>query len=360
MRGRSSTLAYLCLAVALICVSLEQRDSLSPSARADEGEPCDGPCTECGCGAEETCNEVGYCETGGGLQTMIRIPAGTFPMGTEDPGILPLPELATECWGPVHEVTLGSFLIDKFEVTNEGFAAFLNEVGLTSPQGEDYSSWDTTKGWCPEVPEPPSLSSHLWFGVVVDEEEAWVMDGFEQYPVALATWAGARDFCQWRGKRLCTEAEWERAAAGPEGSLWPWGDSWPWGDTWPDAPDDIANCAEELGNSLKECSDGFLHIAPVGSFPAGRALGSGCLDMAGNVDEWVWDLFFCDYYSSPVVWENPTGPCEGEYPCPPYELPEHEDRVVRGGMVNHHNDKLRCAARQSSSVTSRHGFRCCL
>lgn len=185
------------------------------------------------------------------------------------------------------------------------------------------------------------------------------MDGFEEYPAAYATWAGARDFCQWKGKRLCTEAEWERAAAGPEGHLWPWGDSWPWGNTWAEAPDSIAACAEQLSDLVEGCSDGFRYVAPVGSFPAGRALGSGCLDMAGNVGEWVWDLFFCDYYSSSVVWENPTGPCEGEYPCPPFELPEHEARGVRGGDSNDVKDELRCAARHSSSVAAGHGFRCC-
>jgi len=162
---------------------------------------------------------------------------------------------------------------------------------------------------------------------------------FEQpnLPATMVTHGDAASYCQWRGGRLPTEAEWEYAARGMKARRFPWGNVF---DPY------FANAGRfAIGVDPFEAKDGFLELAPVGSFVAGKTP-EGLFDMAGNAEEWVGD-WFAEYAQAPSV--DPTGPDSGD------------ERVVRGGSYGHGRAWLRAAARGHASPGSRaafRGFRC--
>jgi serine/threonine-protein kinase len=220
---------------------------------------------------------------------MVHVPGGTFPMGSagDDPKALPDER-------PQHLVTLDGFWIDQTEVSNAQFVQFLNEQGNSGRQGAEM--------------------------IVLDQGYTQISQMGDQFvtskatlnrPVLMVTWHGAAAYCEWAGGRLPTEAEWEYAARGPEGNLYPWGN-------------DPPTC--ELAN-YGECSR--VAVA-VGSRPAGASW-CGALDMAGNVWEWVADRF--GPYSG-LPQEDPTGPPSGDVP------------VLRGGGWHSPRGELRAAHRQ--------------
>lgn len=161
---------------------------------------------------------------------MILIPGGSYPIGADDG-----PPTAQ----PAHVVTLAPFLIDQFEVTNTQYTDFLNALGV--PLVQDAPAGQVTaRSFRPEDAsrfleggegdEKPELlialdDSHCRIGIVGGRFIA--QPTFEDHPVAETTWRGARDYAYWRGARLPTEAEWEAAARGTAGRLYPWGDSEP-------------------------------------------------------------------------------------------------------------------------------------
>jgi len=183
---------------------------------------------------------------------MIEIPGGPFILGDDS-------RHADE--GPMQEWTVGGFLLDKLEVSNGDYFRYVKATGSNSP-----THW---KGWKP----PADLADH---------------------PVTYVSWYDARDYCAWRGKRLPTEFEWEKAARGDEGLKFPWGDIF---------DPSVANTPQsEIG-----------HTTPVGNFPNG-ASPYGLLDMAGNVWEWT------DSWYQPYPGNERDNPNYG-----------HVYRIVRGG-----------------------------
>jgi formylglycine-generating enzyme required for sulfatase activity len=239
---------------------------------------------------------------------MVYVPAGEFQMGsTESQSQAAVDQCVAggfeqgdcEDWlddeKPAHTVSLDSFWIDKHEVTNAQFAAFLNEEGN---QEEGGVTWL-------DVEDENCL-------VEKSGEEFQPKSGYADHPVVKVSWYGARAYAEWVGGRLPTEAEWEYAARGPEGRIYPWGDDEP-----------TCDLAQYRG-----CSGDTV---PVDSLPNGASW-CGALNMAGNVWEWVADWYDGDYYArSPS--ENPGGPEYGSV------------RVVRGGSFNLTVNIVRCAYR---------------
>jgi formylglycine-generating enzyme required for sulfatase activity len=182
---------------------------------------------------------------------------------------------------PVHKVYLDTYAIDKYEVTNSQFAAFLNAEGN---QWEEGGTWFDADDF--------GVRIHLVGGT-------WQSDvGYGDHPVGSVTWYGARAYCAWASKRLPTEAEWEKAARGTDARIYPWGNE--------DPDCSRLNYWHYNGEYYEDCVG---DTTPVGSYPLG-ASPFGALDMAGNVREWVNDWYEADYYdNSPYA--NPPGPEHG-------------------------------------------------
>jgi len=190
---------------------------------------------------------------------MVLVPAGEFLMGSNDD---------TEDESPQRRVYLDTFWIDRHEVTNAEFKAFC----------------DSTRRLLPNNP--------MW-------DPNYLLDNPDK-PVVNLTWRQADAYCRWRGKALPTEAQWEKAARGATGFLYPWGNTF------------------EEGRANLYGKDDYPRTAPVGSFPSG-ASPYGALDMAGNVWEWCNDWYQQFYYREAPT-RNPPGPSE-----------KSAWRVVRGG-----------------------------
>ncbi|NUP12014.1 MAG: SUMF1/EgtB/PvdO family nonheme iron enzyme [Polyangiaceae bacterium] len=202
---------------------------------------------------------------------------------------------------PPHTVTLSDFSIDRNEVT----------VG-------DYRR-------CVEA--GPCGATPLASGGKRFEEPS--------LPATMVTWNDAVAYCKWRGGRLPTEAEWERAARGLTQRRYPWGNTY----------DPYLTNGGRFGLDFFEEKDGFLELAPVGSIPSGKTP-DGLLDMAGNVEEWVSD-WYGPYPEQSVA--DPKGPDSGD------------EKVVRGGGYVHGRAWLRAASRGHDPPGARRswrGFRC--
>ncbi|MCD6507419.1 SUMF1/EgtB/PvdO family nonheme iron enzyme [Candidatus Poribacteria bacterium] len=239
---------------------------------------------------------------------MVLIPAGEFEMGD------PFNEGDSD-ERPVHTVYLDAFYIDKYEVTNELYTRFLNDIGRNEDD-EGHQLLDINDSGC--------LIEFVG-------GQYRPKSGYENHPVIKVSWWGAVAYAEWAGKRLPTEAEWEKAARGGlVGKRYPWGD---------EISHDMTNYWGTGGR------DRWDETSPVGSFPPN---GYGLYDMAGNVWEWCADWYDENYYSrSPR--RNPKGPDSGEY------------RVVRGGSWNNDPEWLRVAYRSRYHPRTAYillGFRC--
>ena len=248
---------------------------------------------------------------------MVLIPAGSFQMGSED-------EEARDNEKPVHTVHLDAFYMDKYEVTNAQFKAFVD----ANPQWQKDNIEDRFHN---------TLDDYLEFWSGTDYPA-----GKADHPVTHVSWYAAMAYAEWAGKRLPTEAEWEYAARGGlAGKKYPWGDAKP-------TPAD-ANYGWNVGDTT-----------PVGQYAAN---GYGLYDMAGNVWEWCLDTLDFDFYA---VSDNSRNPIAGGETV--QELrenfatnPTNTLRVLRGGSWDLIAPNLRVAFRFGLTPTDAslfYGFRC--
>ncbi len=236
---------------------------------------------------------------------MILIPAGEFIMGTDSEG-------ANGDQKPAHQVYLDAFYIDKHEVTNARFEAFIVDGGY-----QNRKLW-TVAGW--NFIQKNQIKAPLHHG---QNSVSMAPD----HPVVGVSWYEANAYATWAGKRLPTEAEWEKAAKGTDGRIYPWGN--------------------EMDFSRLNYFSHHEKILGVGSFPSG-ASPYGVLDMAGSVWEWCADWYGESYYSQSPQ-KNPTGPNKDKY------------RVLRGGAWDSIRLQLRCPYRYYDKEDRRTytiGFRC--
>jgi formylglycine-generating enzyme required for sulfatase activity len=221
---------------------------------------------------------------------MVEIPEGPFKMGSQNGDYDEAPE---------HQVYLATFYIDKYEVTQAEYDRFVRA---------------TRKGK-PFVP-------------VFDDDISKILN--PALPAMGMSWSDAAAYCQWAGKRLPTEAEWEKASKG-EGSR-----KYPWGDT-----------LTPKHANLEGDEDGYKYLAPPGKFEAGRSP-YGLYDMAGNVAEWVHDTYDDRYYAK-SPYRDPQGPEEGQ------------NKVIRGGSWRESPNGARVAKRFQAKLwrtDATIGFRC--
>ena len=210
----------------------------------------------------------------------VWVPAGTFTMGTGPAAIAKLKAAGPPDWvvpaldaeAPAHKVTLTrGYWIDRTEVTNTAFKAFVDAGGYTTRSYWSNDGWAWLGGRNVKV-----LPLHCQGDVPAQ-------------PRVCITWYEAQAYAAWRAGRLPTEAEWEYAARGPKSTVYPWGNAW---------DDAKANIIDSISPK------------PVGSYPAGASW-VGALDMAGNAMEWVADWRDANYYkTSPAT--DPPGPATGE------------------------------------------------
>src|SRR5262245_30976232 len=205
---------------------------------------------------------------------MVLVPAGEFIMGSEEAAYYDIAK-------PRHQVYLDAFYIDKYEVTNARFQQFVQATGYrTQAEREGGGKIRTgAKTWA-DVPDA------TWRA---PRGKGSSIAGLEAHPVVQVSWHDAKAYCTWAGKRLPTEAEWEKAARGTDGRLYPWGNEFD--GTRVNFCD--RNCPFEWKDAAVD--DGFRSTAPVGSYEAGKSP-YGAYDMVGNVWEWVADWYDATYY----------------------------------------------------------------
>ena len=258
---------------------------------------------------------------------MVLIPAGEFQMGSD----------AEDNEKPVHTVYVDAFYMDKYEVTNAQFKAFV----------------DANAQWQKDnIPDKYHDGYYLnvWNGNDYPS-------GRGNYPVIVVSWYSAMAYAQWAGKRLPTEAEWEKAARGGlVGKKYPWGNSAPDGTQCNFADVTLANRnLDEITWTDDNVNDGHVITAPVGSYPAN---GYGLHNMAGNVYEWCLDEWDAAFYSRSPHRNPVAGGWVGDGFA---KVQTHNVRVLRGGSWFTPAQSLRVADRYSSTPAFTGlfvGFRC--
>lgn len=233
---------------------------------------------------------------------MVMVSVGEFMMGSPDGE-------GKKDEHPRHQVMVDGFYMDKFEVTVEKYAEFMRAKNRSEPE-----HWDQVDG-----------NKH------------------RNFPVVGADWHDAKTYCEWAGKRLPTEAEWEKAARGTDGRAYPWGNEPPKG------PFDAFMFANFMNTlNLRVDEDSYSkRVKAVDHADFGQT-SYGLKGMAGNVSEWTADWYGEDYYGKSPV-RNPTGPPSGQF------------RVLRGGSWHSALVDVRSANRDMEAPTMRRGdigFRC--
>jgi formylglycine-generating enzyme len=236
---------------------------------------------------------------------LVAVPAGTFMMGCNE-------AVDTRCNDdekPAHAVTISAFSLDKLETTEREYDECVRAGGCAAPTANA---------------DPV---------------------GHADYPVSFVTWEDATAYCAWRGKRLPTEAEWEWAARGADGRLYPWGNEPPTCARASFSSTAAPNSADPAG-ACRSTTDA-VKVDLAGSHP-GAPSATGALDMGGNLWEWVSDFYDAAYYAtSPAV--DPKGP------------PSAPQHAKRGGSWQDAPDRLRSSRRwthPNGSGAEDIGFRC--
>jgi len=254
---------------------------------------------------------------------MLYVPAGEFTMGSDaDDALAECQKYRSDCqreWfvneEPPHAVSLDAFWIDQTEVTNKMYALCV-EAGVCEP--------------------PKSLDSSMRASYYGNPD-------FDNYPVIYVDWNMANAYCEWAGRRLPTEAEWEKAARGVDGFVYPWGNEFDGAKT------NFCDKTCKFDWADQNFDDGYADTAPVGSYGSGSSP-YGAYVMAGNVWEWVSDWYQSDYYGT--LGDNvsdPQGPSSGD------------SRVLRGGSWDTGSLNVRAAIRDGvdpSNSCNNLGFRC--
>ena len=224
---------------------------------------------------------------------MVLIDAGEFWMGSPDGE-------GDKAEHPRHKVYLDAFYMDKYEATSSRYAEFMRATGRPAPE-----YWDQMK-----------IGKH------------------NNHPVVGVDWHDADAYCRWAGKRLPTEAEWEKAARGTDERFYPWGNQEP--------ASGIANFGHGFAGKVYDQG-----LEPVGTYEGGKSP-YGIYDLAGNVWEWVADWYEENYYAKSPE-RDPKGSSSGQY------------RVLRGGSWNRQPKHVRSTLRFWLSPSFRYdtvGFRC--
>jgi formylglycine-generating enzyme required for sulfatase activity len=246
---------------------------------------------------------IGTTMIGADGMTLLYVPAGEFTMGSDQ---------GDQDEKPVHKVTVDAFWIDQTEVTNKMYSLCV------------------AADVCKQPAHASSATHSRYYG----------NSEFDNYPVIHVDWSMAKAYCEWAGRDLPTEAQWEKAARGPDGNMYPWGNTFNgkfvnFCDT---------NCSYDWAN--KTYNDDYAEVSPVGSYPSGQSV-YGALDMAGNVWEWVDDWY--DVYPNGTTTSSKFG---------------QKYHVLRGGswFVSMHD--VRSSERYFVDLTDSFnyfsGFRCAL
>jgi len=245
---------------------------------------------------------------------MVYVPAGNFIMGaTAEDALAECQKYRSDCQlnsfineQPPHQVYLDSFWIDRTDITNKMYALCVN-VGV-----------------CKSPTNTSSYTRSSYYG----------NSTHDNYPVVYVDWNMAKAYCEWVGRELPTEAQWEKAARGTDGRVYPWGNS--------------IDCS--LSNYWGKSNGCVGDTTEVGKYPNG-ASPYGALDMAGNVWQWVADWYDPNYYNNSPL-SNPLGPASGTF------------RVLRGSSWNNDsNTYARSAGRGwmwPAAPSYNYGFRCAI
>ncbi len=305
---------------------------------------------------------------------MVWIPGGEFSMGAQEaPMEGEVGMQATTDSRPIHRVYVDGFYMDKTDVTNAQFAAFVKATGYVTfaekaPTAEEYPTAPPENLVAGSVVfSPPKgpvpLNDHLqWWSYVKGAD--WrhptgpgsSIVGKDNYPVVQIAYPDAEAYAKWAHKRLPTEAEWEFAARGGlAGKIYDWGDEFKPNGKW------MANTHQGHFPDNDAGNDGYVGLAPVAKFPAN---GYGLYDMAGNVWQWTSDWYRPDYYAQLAqaggVARNPQGP---DSPLDPAE-PGEKKKVHRGGSflcTDQYCSRYMVGTRGKGEVstgTNHLGFRC--
>ncbi|HEY3835082.1 MAG TPA: formylglycine-generating enzyme family protein [Bryobacteraceae bacterium] len=284
--------------------------------------------------------------TGGSSDGMVVLDGGRFLMGSEDADCIP-----ADGEGPIREVLVESFYLDRHSVTNQQFAEFIQATGYVTEAerfGWSFVFQGHLKDKMGALVHPPKL--RWWFKI---DGADWrhpegpesSVAGLDAFPVVQVSWSDAAEYARWAGKRLPTEAEWEYAARGGlEQKRFPWGDEL--------TPEGRHLCNIWQGEfpDVDLAEDGYSGPAPVDAYPPN---GYGLQVITGNTWEWCSDWFSPDFHMM-ATRENPVGPSIGD------------TRAMRGGSYLCHAsycNRYRVAARTQNtpdSATTNIGFRCAM